>query len=92
VTSARALSEHHLVDGLVDHLLEARHVRALLLRGQVHEALELGVVELFSPVGPEPDHLLHACHADAGEAYSRGRPARLNVVVAGGVEGGHDLY
>ena len=41
VSALKASPQHHLVDGLVHHLLEARHVRALLLRAEVHEALEL---------------------------------------------------
>ena len=35
------LAEDHLADGVVDDLLEARHVRALLARAEVDEALEL---------------------------------------------------
>ena len=44
------LGEHDLVDRLVDDLLEARHVRALLLGPEVDEALELGVEELLVAV------------------------------------------
>ena len=42
------LAEDDLVDRLVDDLLEARHVRALLLGPEVDEALELGVEELLA--------------------------------------------
>ena len=42
------LPEHDLVDRLVHDLLEARHVRALLVRAEVHEALELGEEELLA--------------------------------------------
>ena len=44
------LADHHLVDRLVHDLLEARHVRALLLGPEVDEAFELGVEELLAPV------------------------------------------
>ncbi len=43
----RRLAEHDLADRVVDDLLEARHVRALLVRAEVDEALELGVEELL---------------------------------------------
>ena len=46
------LAEHDLVDRLVEDLLEARHVDAGLLRVEVDEALELGVVELLVGVAP----------------------------------------
>jgi hypothetical protein len=43
-------AQDHVVDGLVDDLLEARHVRALLLRAQIDEALELRVEELLTAI------------------------------------------
>ena len=43
------LVEDHLADGVVDDLLEARHVRALLLRTEVDEALEVRGEELRMP-------------------------------------------
>ena len=73
------LAEDHLVDRLVDDLLEARHVRALLVRAEVDEALELGVEELLVAVRADADHLLDAGHADAREADVRrsgGAPGR----------------
>jgi hypothetical protein len=73
------LAEHHLVDRLVDRLLEARHVRALLLRPEVHEALELGEEELLVAVRTDADHLLHTGHANARERQVSGGPARLHV-------------
>ena len=49
VSALKASCKHHLVDRLVHDLLEARHVRALLLRPEVDEALELRVEELLVP-------------------------------------------
>ncbi len=76
------LAEHDLADRLVDDLVEARHVRALLVRGEVDEAVEAREVELLA----DPHDLLDARHADAGEtrrgcragapARRRRRPAR----------------
>ena len=69
------LAEHDPADRLVDDLLEARHVRALLLRSEVDEALQLGEEQLLA----DADHLLHAGHADARETdRHRGCP-RLHV-------------
>jgi hypothetical protein len=62
----RALAEDHLADRVVDDLLEARHVRALLARSEIDEAVELRVEELLATAGVDPDHLL-----DVG-----GRPPR----------------
>ena len=42
----RALAEHHLADRVVDDLLEAAHVRALLQRAEVDEAVQARRVEL----------------------------------------------
>ena len=56
------LAEHDLADGFVDDLLEARHVRALLIAAEVNEALELCVEELIAYA----DDLL-----DAGDAHAR---------------------
>jgi hypothetical protein len=69
------LAEDDLVDRLVNDLLEARHVRALLMRAEVDVALELGVEELLGAVRPVPDHLLDAGDPDAREAQlGRGTP------------------
>ena len=73
------LAEDHLVDRLVDDLLEARHVRALLVGAEIDEALELGVEELLASVGADADDLLDAGHADAREAHVGRGAARLDV-------------
>jgi hypothetical protein len=73
------LAQDHLVDRLVHDLLEARHVRALLVRGEIDEALELGVEELLAAVGADADHFLDAGHADPGEGDPRRRAARLDI-------------
>ena len=68
------LAQDHVVDRLVHHLLEAGHVRALLLGPEVDEALKLGIEELLDPVRADADDLLHAGHADARQAHlGRGR-------------------
>ena len=46
----RALAEHDLADRVVDDLLEAAHVRALLMRAEVDEAVQAGGEQLFRPV------------------------------------------
>ena len=79
VSAWKRLAEDDLADRLVDDLLEARHVRALLLRAEVDEALELGVEELLGAVRPDPDDLLDAGHADAREADLRRRAPGLDV-------------
>src|SRR4051812_8538899 len=74
------LAEDHLTDDVVDDLLEARHVRALLLRAEVDEALEARGEELrVPPVGLDPDDLLDAGHPDAGQRDVDGRGRRLDV-------------
>ncbi len=70
------LGEDHLVDRLVDDLLEARHVDPGLLRVEIDVALHLGEEELAAAVGVvvgaavglDADHLLDAGDSDAGEA------------------------
>ena len=56
----RALAEDHLADRVVDDLLEARHVRALLARPEIDEAFELGGEQLLDPVLADADDLLDA--------------------------------
>ena len=73
------LAEDHLVDRLVHDLLEARHVRALLLGAQIDEALELCVEQLLGAVRADADNLLDACNAHARQAHLGGGPARLHV-------------
>ena len=74
------LSEDDLVDRLADDLLEARHVRTLLGRVEIDEALELCIEELLVAVRANANHLLDARDADAREADVRGGTARLHVV------------
>jgi hypothetical protein len=62
------LAEHDLVDRLVEDLLEAGHVDAGLLRIEVDEALELGVVELLLGVDSDAQDLLHTCDPYPREA------------------------
>ena len=64
----RRLAEHDLADRLVDDLLEARHVRALLVGAELDDALEARREQLLGAVLAEPDHLLDAGHADPREA------------------------
>jgi hypothetical protein len=75
----RGRAEDDLADGVVDGLLEARHVGALLLRTEVHEALQLGPVELLAPVARDADHLLDARHSHARERHVDGGALGLNV-------------
>jgi hypothetical protein len=77
------LAEDDLVDRLVDDLLEARHVRALLLGREIDEAFELGVEELLPAVRADPDDLLDARHAYAREAHAGRGPAGLDVASEG---------
>ena len=72
----RRLAEDDLADRLVDDLLEARHVRALLLTAQIDEALQAREEQLVANV----DDLLDACDADAREADLDTRRARLDVL------------
>ena len=60
----RRLAEHDLADRLVDDLLEARHVRALLAAVEIDEAVEAREEQLLA----DPHHLLDAGDADAREA------------------------
>jgi hypothetical protein len=83
------LAQDHLVDRLVDDLLEARHVRALLLRAQVDETLDLGVEELLGAVRLDAQDLLHPGHPHPREAYVGGGTACLDVLAEQGVRLGH---
>ena len=74
------LAEHDLVDRLLDDLLEARHVRALLLRVEVDERLDLRVEELLALAGADPDRLVHAGYANSRQRHVRRRAACLHVV------------
>ena len=75
----RRFAEHDLADRLVDDLLEARHVRALLVRAEVDDALEAGREQLLGAVLAQPDHLFDAGHADPREAQRERRRLRLDV-------------
>ena len=57
----RRLAQDDLSDGLVDDLLEARHVCALLIGGEVDVAVEPRVVELVA----DAHDLLHAGETEA---------------------------
>ena len=72
----RRLAEHHLSDRLVDDLLEARHVRALLVVAEIHEALEPREEQLVA----DAHDLLDAGDADAREPDGDRRRARLDIV------------
>ena len=72
----RRLAEDDLADRLVDDLVEARHVRALLVAAEVDETVEPGEEELVA----NPHHLLDARDPDAGEPDGHARHARLDVV------------
>ena len=82
---AEGLAEDDGVDRLVDDLLEARHVDTGLLRVEVDEAFEVGVVEGFILggaavlAGADADDLLDADDADPGEAHPGRRCLRLGV-------------
>src|ERR671919_736801 len=78
------LAEHDLVDRLVEDLLEAGHVDAGLLRIEVDEALELGVVELLLGVDSDAQDLLHTCDPYPREAELGARAPGLGVGSCGG--------
>jgi hypothetical protein len=77
----RALAEDHLTDRVVDDLLEARHVRALLAWAEVDEAVELRVEQLLGLVGPDADDLL-----DVGDPHARERDVQCRDPVLDVVE------
>ncbi len=72
----RRLAEHDLPDRLVDDLVEARHVRALLVAAEVDEAVQPCEEQLVA----DAHDLLDARDADAREPDRDLRPARLHVV------------
>ena len=69
------LFEDYLADRFVDDLLEARHVRPLLMGAKVYEAVEPREKQLVA----NTDHLLHAGDAGARESKRHRRPAGLDV-------------
>ena len=76
----RALAEHDLADRLVDDLLEAAHVRALLVRAEVDEAVQAGGEQLLGPVRADPDDLLDVGHTHAREGKGERRNPALDVL------------
>ena len=72
----RRLAEHDLSDRLVDDLLEARHVRALLLGAEVDEALQAREEQLVA----DSNDLLDTGDADAREPDRNTRHARLHIL------------
>ena len=84
----RALAEDDLADRVVDDLLEARHVRALLARAQVDEAVELRGVQSLASACVDPDDLLDVRHAHARE-----RDVQRGDLVLDVLEGyGHGMH
>ena len=73
------LPEHDLADRLVDDLLEARHVGALLIGAEIDDTLKPGREKLLGSVLAQPDDLLDTGHTDAREAQRQRRCRRLHV-------------
>ena len=80
----RRLSEDDLADDVVDDLLEARHVRALLVVPRSTKQSSVRVVELLGSVVADPDDLLDVRHADPRERNLERRALRLDVGLAEG--------
>ena len=78
----RRLAEHDLADRLVDDLVEARHVRALLIAAEIDEAVQPREEQLVA----DAHDLLDAGHAHAREPDRDAGRARLDVV-AGALRG-----
>ena len=76
----QGLADDDLVDGLVDRLLEARHVDALLVRAQVAEARDLGVEEPLVALVADPDRLGGAGHAGPERLIGGRRTGLLEVL------------
>ena len=74
------LADHHLVDRLVDRLLEARHVDALLVRPEVAEAGDIRVEQPLVAVVADPDRLRRPGDPGAGEADGCRRTRPLEVL------------
>ena len=75
-----ALAEDDLADGVVDNLLEPAHVRTLLVRAEVDEAVQFRVEQLFSAVVGEADDLLDVGYTHAREGERERRSLALNVL------------
>jgi hypothetical protein len=75
------LVEHDMLDRVVDRLLEARHVRALLLRIEIDEALELRGEELGRRAfGTNSYNLFDASYPNARKAQVSCGTSRLDVL------------
>ena len=72
----RRLTEHDLADRLVDDLVEARHVCALLFAAQIDEAVQPRVEQLLA----DAHDLLDVGDADARKRDRNRRRACLDVV------------
>ena len=75
-----ALAEHDLPDRLVDDFLEAAHMRTLLVRAEIDEAVEAGREQLLGPIGADPDDLLDVGHTHARERQRERRNPALDVL------------
>ena len=84
-----ALAEQDLADRVVDDLLEAAHVRALLARAEVDEAVEPGHEQLRRVGLPDADDLLDVRDADArqGDVDRRQRGLDVGLVQGAGLHG-----
>ena len=76
----RALAEDDLADRVVDNFLEAAHVRALLVRAEVDEAVQTGGEQLFSAVCADADDLLDVRYTHARERERERRSLALDVL------------
>ena len=72
----RRSAEDDLADRLVDNLLKARHMCALLIAAEIDEALQAREEQLVG----DPHDLLDARDAHAREANPHARRARLDIV------------
>ena len=73
------LSDHELVDGLLEQLGEPRHVHAFAGGIEVDEAVDLGGDERVAAAVLHPDGLLHSRDACAGKPELDFRRGGLHV-------------
>ena len=73
------LADHDLVDRLAEELGEPRHVHAFLGRVEIDGARDLGGERLLAALVADPDRLLDAGHAGAGQAERDVGRRRLQV-------------
>ena len=76
-------AKNDLPDGVVDRLLEARHVGALLAGPEVDDALQPGREQLLLTAVIEANHLFYARDAHAREGEVDGRRRGLDVGCGG---------